>query len=493
MAPSFARPLDNVPRRPVTASSRSPCVLWTIAACALLLSRPRVALGDPADGGGETVAAEPSEPSEPSTTADDELGQDANYWLPAAESVAFNIAMNLVVLVGGADYAKISLSSMSANIRHGFEWDTNLFNTNQIRHPYQGATYFNLARSSGLPFWTSAGYTFMGSLMWELLMETEKPSYNDQVMTSYGGTLLGEGMYRLSEGLRWKSPSMWHEVAASLVSPASAFNRHVFRRRSLLESPPPLFASLRVGHSSFSLESADGLELEAGLGQLHVGFVASYGLPGVPSFEPKRPMDHFDLVADLSIAQRRVVGTLFLRGLLYGRSFGGDRLRGMWGLFGNYDYFSPSLVRVAAAGAGPGTTMQLRLSRRSFLQATYVASFAPVAAAGIVEGVGSRDYHFGPGTSQIAELRLGTEHLGALTLTNRSFAVFDVATDEYSAVSYGSLSGQIKVWRNHGLGFEVIASTRRESEQDEFVDTGAQLLLFYSLLSDTSFGAVLNR
>lgn len=466
--------------------------LRVLTAGMLALAGAGVARGAPPD---EVAPAEPLRPPlvDPDAEPEEVRGPAANYWLPAAEAVAFNIGMNLVSRLGGAEFAKISLSTMSSNIRGGFVWDTDLFNTNQIRHPYQGATYFNLARSSGLPFWTSAGYTFMGSLMWELLMENEKPAYNDQVSTSYGGMLLGEGMYRLAEGLRWSSSSVWNEVAASLVSPASAFNRHVFRHRSLLEAPPPLFASLRLGHNSFSLRSADGLSLERGLGQIHVGFVASYGLPGVPSFEPKRPMDHFDLVADLSIAERRVVGTLFLRGLLYGRSFGGHRLRGLWGLFGNYDYFSPSLVRVAAVGAGPGTTMQLRLGVKSFLQGTYVVSFAPVAAAGVAEGVGSRNYHFGPGSSQVAELRLGSEDLGVLTLTNRSFAVFDVETDDVSAVTYGSLSGQFRVWRNHGLGFELIASTRRESDDDEFLDTSGQVLFFYALLSDTSFGAVLTK
>lgn len=350
---------------------------------------------------------------------------------------------------------------------------------------------FALTRSAGHGFWVSSGYTFMGSLMWEMLMENEPPAYNDQVSTAYGGMLLGEGLYRLAEGVRWRSSSPWAEAAASLLSPAASLNQHLFGRRSVLQPPPPLFASLRLGHNTFFLRTGEGVSLEHKLEQLHLGFVASYGLPGDPRFETKKPMDHFDIVADLSLAERRVIGTLFIRGLLYGQSFGGKRLRGLWGLMGSYDYFSPSNVRISSVGAGPGISMQLRVGRKAFLQGSYLLSFIPVAAAGVSTGV--REYNFGPGASQLTELRFGIADIGVLTLTNRSYGVFDTDQDEFEAITYGSLSGQFKVWRRHGIGFELIASTRNNSANEGFLDTGGQIRFFYSLLSDTSFGAVLQE
>lgn len=471
-------------------SRSAPCALIVAI---LALAGPTKALADPIVKAGSSSTSETSETAAVApTTTPDAAEASPNYWLPALESIAFNIAMNRISLWGGAQFADISLGTMKDNITGGFVWDNDLFNTNQIRHPYMGSTYFALARSSGHGFWASSAYTFMGSLMWELLMENEPPAYNDQVSTAYGGMLLGEGLYRLGEGLLWRSSSPWAEVAASLLSPGTGFNRHVMRQRSLLHPPAPMFTALRLGHNSFTLTKADGVALERGLGQIHVGFVGSYGLPGDPKFTPTKPMDHFDMVADLSIAERRVIGTLFIRGLLYGRSFGGDRLRGLWGLFGSYDYFSPSNVRVAAVGAGPGVSMQLRLGRKSFLQGSYLLSAIPVAAAGVTSLVGERDYHFGPGASQVTELRLGRADTGMLTLTNRSFGVFDTSTDTIEVITFGSLSGQFKVWRRHGLGFELIASTRRDSSDKKFLDTGGQVRVFYTLLSDPSFGAVLD-
>lgn len=46
-------------------------------------------------------------------------------------------------------YAYISLKTIGANFRHGFEWDNDHLNTNMFAHPYNGSLYFNAARSNG--------------------------------------------------------------------------------------------------------------------------------------------------------------------------------------------------------------------------------------------------------------------------------------------------------------------------------------------------------
>ena len=41
-----------------------------------------------------------------------------------------------------ADYAKISLNSIRANIKRGFVWDNDLFASNQLLHPIHGSLFF---------------------------------------------------------------------------------------------------------------------------------------------------------------------------------------------------------------------------------------------------------------------------------------------------------------------------------------------------------------
>src|SRR4029079_9991701 len=108
----------------------------------------------------------------------------------------------------------------------GFDQDS--FATNQLGHPYQGLLYHGVARSSGLNFWASLGYTFTGSLLWETAGETTPPSFNDQVASGIAGSFLGESFFRMAnrllEGGRGAG-GFWRELGAASLSPATGFNR----------------------------------------------------------------------------------------------------------------------------------------------------------------------------------------------------------------------------------------------------------------------------
>ncbi len=119
------------------------------------------------------------------------LVREKKHYLYAGFQV---VAINLVVWtydvsVLKAGWARISLQSILNNFKYGFEWDDNSFKTNQNEHPFHGAMYFSSARSSGLDFWESMIYPFVGSFMWEFVMETNRPSANDFIMTPLGGSL----------------------------------------------------------------------------------------------------------------------------------------------------------------------------------------------------------------------------------------------------------------------------------------------------------------
>ena len=128
------------------------------------------------------------------------------------------------------DYADINLSTMGRNLKpSAWEWDRDPFQTNQFGHPYHGSLYFNSFRANGYNFWESIPGTVAGTLVWETLGETERPSINDAINTSFGGIVLGEMTYRLSNmivnnrGRGFKRNAS--EVLAFVVSPMNGFNR----------------------------------------------------------------------------------------------------------------------------------------------------------------------------------------------------------------------------------------------------------------------------
>lgn len=86
----------------------------------------------------------------------------------------------------------------------GPEWDHDKFYFNYILHPYAGAVYFMAARSCGFNFWQSLLYSsLISNVGWEFGIEafTERPSYQDMIITPIVGSAIGEGFYRLKRHL----------------------------------------------------------------------------------------------------------------------------------------------------------------------------------------------------------------------------------------------------------------------------------------------------
>jgi hypothetical protein len=144
------------------------------------------------------------------------------------------MASNLVVwsfnrFVMDEEWARVSPASWKRNWDLGFEFDPDQFLTNQFLHPYQGSQYFNAGRANGFSFWESTPLVVIGSLQWEYMGETHRPSLNDFFTTSLGGIALGEVTHRLATLVRdnglsgW--PRTWRELAAGVLDPAGFFIR----------------------------------------------------------------------------------------------------------------------------------------------------------------------------------------------------------------------------------------------------------------------------
>jgi len=424
-----------------------------------------------------------------------------NYVVPALEGSALSLGLlafsNLVTQM---PFAAITPESIARNL-HPSSWtvDVDYYLTNQFGHPYQGSWYFNAARSSGLSFWWAALYTLLHSLAWEVFFEAEPPSVNDQITTPIGGALVGEALHRSARQLRNGDGAPWlRALGATLLDPMGALNL------ALLGDPPeedvtltPLFVRWQFGASaSVVVDRVDEQPRDRAPPQALVALLMVSGPPWDSRSNYDAPLSYFDLRADLSFPFK-VVGNVFIRGLLVGRRFGDRRgpLQGVWGLFGDYDYAAPAIVRASAVGLGPGFILQHRLAPKLYLQAGGLLGGSPFAAAGQLLNVSpdlGRDYHVGPGLQTILDLRLVRAEWFTVELTVRNWLVVGAYTQPsgFESITYGTVATSVSIWRWLGAGAEFTLSDRRATFTDDRrqFDTGFAFRLTLNVLSEPYFG-----
>jgi hypothetical protein len=132
--------------------------------------------------------------------------------------------------VAKKDYADISFKSVGDNLNpKSWAWDDDPFQTNQFGHPFHGSLFFNTFRSNGYTFWQSVPAVMVGSYVWETAAETQPPSPNDFINTSFGGIVLGEMTHRLANKLvnnqRTGVRRQATEVLGFIINPANGLNR----------------------------------------------------------------------------------------------------------------------------------------------------------------------------------------------------------------------------------------------------------------------------
>ena len=153
----------------MTGRCASKCVFRLLAAA--------LALG----AGASARADDPPPPKLEKPDTSTQVEANKSYAIPAAEIVGFQFLLNRIDRsIYGADYA-VTAGTIQRNLRHSWVVDNDPFKVNQLGHPYQGSIYHGFARSAGLGFWESMGYTFAGSMIWEIAGEDTLPSKNDQI------------------------------------------------------------------------------------------------------------------------------------------------------------------------------------------------------------------------------------------------------------------------------------------------------------------------
>jgi hypothetical protein len=419
-----------------------------------------------------------------------------SYWIPAGEIIGFEVLLNAINRTNSDDYNS-SMSSIEDNLGSSWNTDSDPFATNQLGHPYAGSIYHGFARSAGLNFWESLGYTVAGSAAWEIAGETSPPSYNDQISTGIGGSFLGEALFRMSNLVLEKAnmSSGWRELSAALISPPTGFNRLAFGDRFDLIYPSgdaAYYGRVSLGVSTVT-DSNSGTSANVTQNEGIVDFSLDYGLPGKPGYNYNHPFDLFAFKVTASTANG--LENLMTRGLLVGDDYeAGKNYRGVWGLYGSFDYIEPQIYRVSSTALSLGTTAQWWLSKSIALQGSALAGVG-YAAVGTVNGTTENDYNYGVAPQALMALRLIFGDRVALDTTTRGYFVKDVGgADEagHDNIYRTDVAFTVRVYRQHAVSVRYLLN-RRDTSSPNFGDrsqSNATVGLFYTFLGNDGFGVV---
>lgn len=378
--------------------------------------------------------------------SDTALFQPRRPWLAAGEVFGLNMLVwGFDRFVMNEDFAKINGHTIKNNFKTGPVWDTDKFSTNLVSHPYHGSLYFNAARSNGLSFWQSIPFTAGGSLMWEYFMETEPPSINDMLATTFGGVELGEITYRLSDlfidNRSTGAERVGREVLAGVLSPVRALNRLVTgeawrhsRSKGRAYTSVPINFMVNIGPRFL----AEQEQSKHGTTSMNISFRLDYGNPFDDEFYSPYEWFQFRFGMDCFSAQP-LISQVNAVGAIWGKRVWSKGPRALTaGIFQHFDYYDSELRSNSAVEVAP-----YRISEAAALgggliyykQATpedQVDIFAEFYATGVALGasisdylqLADRDYNLGSGYSVKAFTGLTYKKKWGLLLDMENYHIF---------------------------------------------------------------------
>lgn len=354
-------------------------------------------------------------------TNDSTLFTPRKPWAAAATTFGTNIGVwGFNRFIMNEDFAQINGKTIKSNFKTGPVWDVDKFSTNLFAHPYHGSLYFNAARSNGMNFWQSIPFTLGGSLMWEFFLETEPPSINDMLATTFGGIELGEVTYRLSDIFIDNRTSgierIGREVLVGLLSPMRGINRLITsesRKYSPVKGRTFPTVPIRFIVATGPRFLADQDKSTEGSVSMNLSFDINYGNPFDDEYYSPYEWFRFHLGADLFSSQP-IITQVNAVGALWGTNIWERQSRSlMFGVFQHFDYYDSELRKnssreiapyriseAAAAGIGLIYYREPTLPNKT-------AVWGELYANGIALGaslsdyllLGERDYNLGSGYS----------------------------------------------------------------------------------------------
>jgi hypothetical protein len=443
----------------------------------------------------------PLAPGDPKRVLNWDTGDGRSYAIPAVEILGYLFLLNQFdrhFVEPKAEY-RTSTRSFWTNVTDS-KWvvDKDPFGTNQFLHPYGGSIYYGTARSTGLNFWESFGYATVASLLWEFGGETGPPSINDQITTPIAGSFLGEPLFRMASLLLESDdgqPGFWRELGAAVLSPPTGFNRLAFGNRFDAVFPsrsPAISTRFQLGVSLNTVLNGQNVS-RFRENESTADFQMAYGLPGKPGYSYTRPFDYFNFQFTATTAN--TFENIITRGLLVGAPYGiGHSYRGVWGLYGTYDYISPQIFRISSTALSLGTTAQWWLSHAVALQGTALGGVG-YGAAGTIHGTGERDYHYGATPQALLELRLILADRAMFNVTLHEYYVSGLGSSENRGsenIVRGTASFVLRVYDQHAIALKYVASARdaRYPDLSDSHQATGTATITYTYLGSTGFGAV---
>jgi hypothetical protein len=315
------------------------------------------------------------------------------------------------------------------------------------------------------------------------------------VNTPFGGTMLGESLFRLSRLILDSGgykPGVWREIGAFLFNPMGGLNRLFYgdKYRGELMLPTSWIGHFRFGSviaGSSRSDRAAARDTEVGpWGSLGAWIV--YGVPGTPGLALTKPFDHFEGSASISFTKdvtTKPTATLLVRGLLVGETLGeGGDSGGLWGLFSSYDFIAPNVFRVQGFGLGPGVALMKRWDWFE-LHGTGVLDLLPWAGGGSTVPLGVRDYHYGPGGEAVLEIRGHFSDRVVVRLEGRQFFVSGAyARGGSEHISYGKIETTVRLIDVHALSASLDWGHRQASYfgEADIWQRASVVSLYYTLL-----------
>jgi hypothetical protein len=310
------------------------------------------------------------------------------------------------------------------------------------------------------------------------------------------GSFLGEILFRLSNRILdggEGSPSTWRKLAAAAVSPINGLNRLFYgdKYRMPVEQLP-LTGELKLAFRASSMVRQDGTTY----GNSNAWLASARVVQGFPGSGHgfRAPFDTFDITAQVGINKeatgRTAVGDFSIHGLLLGTSYGSGERAGRVGLYGSYDFLTPSLFRASSSALGVGTLGQYAFGDFLF-QGQTILSLGYGAGGSLVDPVGRRDYHFGLQGVFFGEAGLVWSDTLWLAFTTREYLVSGKATAErgsWEDMTFSSLDLTWRVAGPHSVKLELGGSRRSahyEGQPDIVQRAGTLTLAYAWQLGDT--------
>jgi len=430
-------------------------------------------------------------------------GRGKSFLIPAVDIVGFEFLLNqLNRQFNSEDVYRTDFASIEHNLHSGWVIDNDPFATNQFLHPYQGSVYHGFARSAGLNYWEALGYDFGGSALWEIAGETVPPSLNDQLTTTFAGSFLGEALFRMASRVLevgGERPGFFRRLGAALISPSTSFNRLAYGERFdgvFKSDDPAIYTRVGVGASRHEQIRQVGVQGNVPENEFVGEFAIDYGLPGKPTYDYKRPFDYFHFEATAVSSIHSLPEDVAIQGLLCGSKYEvGHSYRGVWGLYGGFDYISPEVFAVSSTSISLGTTGQWWFSDELALQGTATGGVGWTAAGTVADAAVDRDYHYGISPQALVALRVIFGKVAVLDMTGRDFYVGSLATrgnENSETILRGKIALTVRVYGRHAIGVQYVASSRdaRYSDLPDTTQSIGAVSVFYTYISDTKFGAV---